>query len=470
MPLTHAIQELCLTLLCFDEEGGRALTNLLPARLYDPFYREIAHQLNDYWVQWKKAPGEHTLDVFDTVKSRSPQKKEIYDEILESIKKSKEGINRAYVLSQVQGFVRRQQIKKTMAEVIQLLQNDSDEGIDQAEAQLLNAFRNPAATFDTGTFFSDKSRSLSFLNDAQRDVFPTGIKEIDQNYSGPARKELLLFMALAKRGKTWACVHLAKHAMLARKRVCHISLEVSEPVLCQRYVQSLFSLNKRQAKTVVSRFDKDELGRFIQITEDTLDRPHLMDPKVVAELGRKIDLYKNRPPLVIKEFPTSELSISGLRAYLECLETFHHFIPDLLIVDYPALMKLDEDNLRISLGHTIRQLRGLAVSRNIAILAPAQSNRTGMNRRQLNEGMMGEDFSMAQTCDGLLIYSQTKAEYERGLARLTVGNSRNERMYTQILISQAYDIGQFCLDSCRMNSSYWDKMNEDIKDEEGSEE
>jgi hypothetical protein len=74
--------------------------------------------------------------------------------------------------------------------------------------------------------------------------------------------------------------------------------------------------------------------------------------------------------------------------------------------------------------------------------------------------MIAEDISKLATADVLLTLSQTAAEYALGLARLFVEKVRNEEGKMTALITQAYAIGQFCLDSVRLASEYWEMMKE----------
>jgi hypothetical protein len=80
-------------------------------------------------------------------------------------------------------------------------------------------------------------------------------------------------------------------------------------------------------------------------------------------------------------------------------------------------------------------------------------------------GKIAEDFRKAATADTVITYNQTPTEYKMGLARLFVAKAREDMKNFQVLLSQAYPIGQFCIDSCRMvDSTYWplvDKENDD---------
>jgi hypothetical protein len=46
-----------------------------------------------------------------------------------------------------------------------------------------------------------------------------------------------------------------------------------------------------------------------------------------------------------------------------------------------------------------------------------------------------------------------------------VEKARDDRKHASILISQAYEIGQFYMDSAKMVSSYWDVLKEESEED-----
>ena len=163
----------------------------------------------------------------------------------------------------------------------------------------------------------------------------------------------------------------------------------------------------------------------------------------------------------IREFPTGSLTINDLRAYLDTLEQVEHVVPDLLIVDYADLMKIDGANLRIDTGIIYRELRGIAMERGCALVTASQSNRSSADAKWVREGDIAEDWSKVMTADTILTYSQTVDERKLGLGRIFVAAVRDENDKWACLITQNYQMGQFCLDSIRLDDDvYWRIVNE----------
>ena len=205
------------------------------------------------------------------------------------------------------------------------------------------------------------------------------------------------------------------------------------------------------------RLKDDDEGRLREIEEEVVTRrwDSLDNPADLRRLGKKLMKLRTRDNLRIKQFPTGHLKYQQLVAFLDGLDAVERFVPDLLIVDYPKLMHLDPGNLRLELGSLYERLRGLAIERNMAVGIAAQLNREGASAIKSREGMdLAEDVSLLATADSVVFYNQTEAEQEQQLARLFVVG-RNDRSRFTVLISQAYEIGQFCVESRMLTPEYW---------------
>jgi replicative DNA helicase len=170
-----------------------------------------------------------------------------------------------------------------------------------------------------------------------------------------------------------------------------------------------------------------------------------------ARLAARLRKLRTRARFLIKEFPTSTLSVAGLNAYLDSLAKVHRFVPDVLLIDYPDLMAVDSRNLRTDLGVIYKQIRGVAVKRNLALATVTQGTRQSTQSRVVSENMVAEDFSKVATADTILTYSQTPEEKKLGLARIMVANARDAEDKYIVLVSQNYATGQFCIDSAFMS-------------------
>jgi replicative DNA helicase len=455
--LSGAIQEALLALICYDK-AGRTIQSLLPAPIFDPYYRDIAAEAYQYLSKYNQPPSEHTLDIIESLVARRPDAKQVFERLFESLQATRQGINSEYVLQQAAEFARRQRLKAGIARAVEVLEQD-EQNVAEAEASLRAAVEGSYELFNPGIVLTDAKRSLAFLDNVS-DGLATGIPEFDRLGIGPGRKELHVFVAPPGRGKSWWLIsQLGKRALLTRQRVVHVTLEMSEEQVCQRYMQALFSFQKRREDTTQYRFRRDELGRLASFDPEVVSgRPALTDASIRDFLTQSLDKISSRPPILVKQFPTGALTVPELEAYLDSLEGSLHIIPDLLIVDYADLMKTTTNNYRHDLGALYRDLRGLAIKRNLRVVTASQSNRDGAGAKQISDRHIAEDYSKVATADCIISYSQTDAEKQLNLARLFVMKCRADQDKFTVLISQNYALGQFCMDSIGMVSDYWDLL------------
>lgn len=446
--LQGALEENVLTLLVWsDQHASRLSMELAPELFSTRAYQRIAKHAVDYIQRYGRAPRAHIRDLLEESLRRADEG-QLLSRTLDAMQALEAELQPEFVLEKLEYFIASRQMAMAVSDAADLLHAGN---LEEARDRLYSLGLSTRAGWTVGTFLTDTSASLSFLNKRDEDFFSSGVDLLDDRGVRPARKQLFLGMAAAKKGKSWWLVEIGKRAMLHRKTVLHISLENSEELTSQRYIQALFAMTSEKVATIrTAVFKKDALGHCLDLEFDSRS-PEMISSESRAKVARKLQAFKNRAPLLIKEFPTSTLTIGQLNSYLDMLERQHNFKPDLLIVDYPDLMAIDANSLRIDTGRLFRELRGIAVTRNLAIAAVTQGNRGSADARVVTQTHVAEDWSKIGTADVVVTYSQTAAEHELGLARIYVAAARGTRDKYIAMISQNYDTGQFCLDSVYMN-------------------
>lgn len=449
--ITGALQENILILLCFSDEV-KMLSNVITVDLFESsIYRDVASAALDFYREFQKPIAEHLPDVLH-YQLESP-KGELFKHVLDAIFQSKDSINKNYVMKQLEKFIRQQKLKQTVKETADKILDGDLEGAEQVFDKYKKTMLKQ---FDIGTKLSDTVKSLRFLKE-ETQSHHTGIKLLDELGICPAPKELFVFVSLPGYGKSWFFIHIGKYALMQRKKILHVTLEMSEENVCKRYIQSLFNISKQSLDShsipVFTRTEEGILSSidFKEIKKKTLG---LTDEGIEKTINSKLKKLK-KPQVIVKEFPTGSLTMRTLNAYLDNLEASIKFIPDIIIVDYADLMSIDKDNVRVATGRTYQELRGLAVERNLSVVTASQANRTAEGIKWITRKQLAEDYSKVAIADNLVTFNQTPAEYKLKLARLFIDKGRNDRSGDAILISQNYALGQFCMDSIRMDNEYW---------------
>ena len=473
--LSGPLQESVLTLLAVNDNEGRIAAGMITSKVFDDEYQDLAHRILTFRKKHGGLPpGKNHLDdiVDDIIGSSKHKLQRSYIRALDNIISNADGLNAKYVLSRVDEFAKRQRYKAAILEAGQKYQQDSEEMSNEIEAIFRKAIKPDITPLDTGMFLN-RSNALGFMTSTKADYF-TGIPELDRVNCGPTYGTMLMIMGFKSAGKSWWCVDLGKRCLMQKARVLHITLEMSEDRVAQRYYQNLFAISKRSERFKVTEFELDELGRLEGfIRKSRKARMSLDSPKIDRYLHSKQTYHgKMLGRLCIKGFPAGSLTISKLESYLDLLEMREKFIPNVLIVDYPDLLHLDKKDHRISIGQNIIELRGLLQKRNLAGICPTQTNRKGWDAATVKGSMVGEDASKFMTADMVLTYSRTPMEKELGLARLYVEKNRDDEGEFTVCISQSYKTGQFVLNSTLMRNDYFDLLGvaEPTKDADGDEE
>lgn len=454
MELSTSTQEALVCLLCYDGKSAGTVEATVPADSFDPVFRELARSAIKFRNEYKQVPGEHTLDLVEECGNKEPDKAEFFERVFESLQSIRDGVNAEYVLKQAHTFARFQRLKVAMRDSLDELGKDDEQGLQEAEAVLARALKPTADnTIDLGVdVFRDPLRTIQFLEQPD-EPFEVGIDYADKLGLGPRRKQLHLLMGLSGRGKSWWLIHLAKTAVQFHRRVLYVSLELGERSITQRLLMSLFGFTKtpRSVDTLRLRKKGGRLRSFV--TETLEERPALFAEGSATMLRRVLDRNHYRGRLLVRSF--ASLSMQQLIAHLDLLEYREHFVPDLLLVDYPDLMTWRGNYKEPYQGsmEVYRELRALAVERNIAVAAVTQSNRAGVGKALLDESNMGGDIGKYQLSDVCITYNQTDAERAMGLARLYWAKGRDDADKFTILVTQQYGMGQFVLDSHLMDRS-----------------
>lgn len=456
--ISGSLQENLLTLLCFNDEHCKMARAAVTPQLFESsVFQEVAGHAIDFIDQYGEAIKDHLPDHLEGIlQGKDERKARTYQKLLDNLFAAQGSLNAEYVMSQLHAFVRQQKLKVAVIDAVEHIEAGR---IDQAELALEAGLKSQVVAFSPGLNMSDPVQVSNLFENLEEPGFNLNIEPFDSLGVIPRRKQLTLFIGPRGKGKSWFCTHVAKMALVQRWCVVIITLEMSQNRYGVRILQSFFSIGLNEARNRVARFVKNRSGNLEDIIYEQVDRITLKDPGAHDLITTRVKRdFRRRPPLVIKEFPTHGVSIDGIEAYLDALERHEGVTPDLLICDYPDLIEHDVKQKRLEIGRIFERLRGIGVKRNCAVVVPTQANATGEKATTVQTSDAAEDISKIATADVVYTYSQTPAEKKLGLARILAGKDRNHKDGVSALITQNYEIGQFCLDSMLLSVDYWDYM------------
>jgi len=405
-----------------------------------PQSREFLRICYEFWDNFKASPDNHFVDEVKRLIENLPEKPSLrlvaYAERLNKL----EPPNPDYVLSRVNDFVRSQEYLQAALAFSKLAGQGE---FDQATSIMLEALRTGATKAEAGVDYLSTTRPPM---PSEELIVSTGIEHLDSILRGYYRKQLLCFMAPAKGGKTWACQYLALHALIHGLNVLHISHEMSQAMLEYRYDQALarmLSIFEKHSREVQLRYWEADAGMYTT-TNQTYETVRNRDP--VLEARRKLKTFGGT--LRIKKYPMATVDVMEIERCIRHLENFEGFKPDVLINDYPDIMRpLDNrKELRHQINETYVHHKRLADEMDMLVVAPSQATMDS-HRRSRKPSMkdFAEDKRKAANVDTAIAIWQTEEMVLDGEAVLYVIANRVGPMDTGCVVGQCYDLGQFCL-------------------------
>jgi replicative DNA helicase len=464
--LSKFSQDNILTILSYDDDNCQLVRNAITPELFDYPYNKIVEKCISYIDKYKRPPKDHIADELE--KELQKEDAERYREAIQSINYLKENLDARYVIEKLTEFIRNQRFNNALYDAVAL--NQQGKTLEAMEL-ISNANDINLSIFDPGIKVTDLDLLVRSLD--EDDFLPSGIRALDELKIGLAKRQLLVFLASKSKGKSFFCVQAGKMAMWMNKKVVHISLEIDKEIVLQRYVQNILAITRWQAEMIKSPlFVRDSNNSIIRVDQAILHPRNLDEPEIIeyiragfAKIGPRLENN-----IRIKDFPSGQLTMSELRAYLDGLERTENYKPDLLILDMPMNMSIPVKDYRIAIGRLIINIRGLAKERNMAIMAPHQVNRDGDKAKFITGQHVSEDWSIMGTADTGIIFNQKPTEFKYGLSRLWVDRGRSQQSQLTILNAMNLKIAQPSLDSALLPESYsveeaLSSAGQDIQDE-----
>ena len=267
--------------------------------------------------------------------------------------------------------------------------------------------------FETVDLFNDDAEKLTDkLSSIVDDSVPVGWKDLDAVMGGGLVKgDMGLVVAKSGFGKTQTLVNLAKmYITHSKQNVLYVALEERTSRMLQRFIQVVAQIGRNKLVTPDNKHLK------VKGIESLLKAMH----KAHAE-GRVggLELYKSRPHTV---------SITDLDQAIQSYGLKHGYYPDVLMIDYPDLMK--NKNLQSNVseyradGMLYEQLRALAEQYNMILWVASQTNRTANESDIVTVYNIEGSKQKLNTVDLCISLNRTPKEFQNGFIRFYLDKVR----------------------------------------------
>lgn len=313
-------------------------------------------------------------------------------------RKSMLSADREYTFSNVRRFVAIRNTREALIKSADLLAAGK---IDDIPEIVSTAVMTGSLKPNIGIKYANVRKRLKMYtqNQQHRIRSSTDLPLIDGVMAGGLpSKTLGVFVAPQGRGKTMAMVHVGAAALIQGLTVVHCSLEIAEVDIALRYDARLTGLP-------ISRITQDP----DHFTDVLLRTAHDMEGK-----------------LYIKEWGSNEASTWDIRAYLKTLEQHEHVKPDVLLVDYAALLRptRNRKEMRFELGDIARELRQLSKDYECAVWTASQTNKEGQKSDLPEIQHAAETSELMNVADVVFSFGQTLEEKRRERLRWAIVKNR----------------------------------------------
>lgn len=472
---------------------------LTPDIFQIPYAKRIFKLAKNYFLKYEEAPNVNITDLFEAEKSvMTNEDIELTETFLNSISnqyvvEEKDNFNSQYAIDQARQYAKEQGLKKKISEVNGLLEMGK---IDEAEsafvsykrkAQETSKWVNPLDLSYVKSVFENKKNNALFS-------FPGALGELCRPFE---RSRMYAVAAPLKRGKSFLMGEIRTLALLNRLTVFEVNLEMPGASVSNRFYKRITATADNAGNSLypvidclhnqLGKCNKPERKNKIALASHQDYLPKFEDAKKdykVCSVCRGTpdfqyttwfeEIYREEltPSAVEKKvisfsqmwsqdnwrliaYPKFSATVDDLIRDIEFLEDSEDKVPDVIIVDYPALLRsrLKNEETRIQIAEIWKLLGGIAANKNCCVIGAAQINKEGSKKAKSSVFDIAETITIAQDCDGVFSLNQSEEQKKRGILSISVGALRdgafNELDSVEILTD--FNAGQVILDSYKTN-------------------
>lgn len=404
---TTQVQLKILALLWRDEQSYTMYRETIKPKYFSKsIHIDLCRIIFDYHEKYGTSP---TLDalVEETVQmcEKTKSKQKLEDEYLDTIEQmaEMEFHDIEYIKDKILSFGKRQALVDAVLESAEILEKKPDTQYNQIAELVKDAMMVGEDVSDLGLDVYDniEERFLGYLNDDDViERIPTGMEMLDTCLGGGlGRTEMGVVVAPPGRGKTTTLVSIGGAAVENGYNVLHVSLENND-------------------KQILRNYDLRLLKKDMDYIRDNVD-------KSIAAMFN-IKRYRHGK-VIVKKYPTKSVTVTTIRNLLDQLKMVKGFIPDVLIVDYGAILKpsINYSEKRTSIEGIYEDLRAIADDYNLALWTAAQGNRGALSKKIVTMADLAECFAIGNTCDVMPCLCQSEKEKQKGEIRMFLAKVRD---------------------------------------------
>lgn len=412
----------------YIDDSAVILTQLINNKSY---YKRIMHHLNkdyfdfvldkkifsfikNYSEKYLEAPSPLILkNALSKLDLNVDEHVQYVDEFVELVEKA-EIIPLDPMLDKTEEYVKEMELKNAITKTFNIYKGDDNTPLD-AIPEILKTALAKSIEDSHGVFYFEEEAILkrreAYNNPETKLPFKIGMcNQVTNN--GVMKKALHCLVAGPNVGKTAWLISLAADYVEMGQNVLYVTCEMSE-------------------EQIGIRFD----ARFLN--QETSHIPKMDEEIYVGKLSKLKDKYGK---LIIKEYPTNELTSQKLEVLIDELYTKTGFHPDAVFIDYLGIcssyMLKDRGNIGTYYTKVAEEFRSAAQKKNVAIWTAQQMVTDALDNTDPDIKHIGYGQGIAKTSDmvwfairteemdklGQLLIKQVKTRYHKErIVRFNIG-------------------------------------------------
>lgn len=493
------IEKNIITGMIIDSKFLKEISSIIDDSLFQSSYsKKIANWCLQYFKEYEEAPGKTIQDIYYSKSEEELDEDEskLISKFLSNLSNeftnSGYSFNRPYILDKAEKYFK----KRSLQLFSQKLRNSILENDLEGAESVIGGYKRIERPRTSGVnLLTDKKAIIEACELEVESLFkfPGKLGEV----IGPmSRGNFLGVFGPAGRGKTWWLQEIAIRALFANLKVLFVSLEMTQPEIIVRGYQyflgdttypktvriPVFDCQKNQSGDCNLRMRESQVALHVKgspIDYDRVPKEYVPCAKCremkgsrskqyqwttfhriikkggitwrkAVKKGRAIQKMVRGGKLHLVAFPAGSVNMNQIKTYIDNLESYENFIPDVIITDYADIMapvtKYKEPRHQINETWLIH--RGLAQERHCLVVTGSHTVKTTFERR-IRQGDSSEEGRKLNHLTDAISLNQTPEEKDRGIMKIGSMKKRHDHfsIAKDVIVLQALDIGRPYLDS-----------------------
>lgn len=499
----------CITNTEFLNEVHRVMRK---EYLLTDYSKTLWNWISEYYKAYNEAPKKLIVDIYNVNKDKIDEgEAKLIDSMLQGLNKKfveNENLNVKYSFDKALLYIK----KRALEEHISQIKSNIDLG-NIEEAERIQSQFNKVMQVTSGWKSPLDEDFIKEVRKKKDDDVLFSFNGALNELVGPLRRGwCICALGVYSFGKSWLLGEIRNLALFSKLKVAEISLEMTEFDSTDRFYRRILSRSEKAGNYLIPVFDCYHNMTGTCTKKFRKNKERLFDPKHEekpipniesfkpeftdgVDLGpkgykccdycrKKKDLrsdykkevwyerqyreeiterdiikkakaikrmYNNNYKLIC--YPKFSANVQDIRRDLDILEYTEDFIPDVIIVDYPGILAVEDRRVTSEEQHlndTWVALCQLAGTLNCLVVGAAQVKTDAIKKKSLSLGDNSQSVrSISANCNLILGLFGTDEEKKLGLARLNVIKHRHDEFNEsdEIVILRQLELGQSILDS-----------------------